>query len=81
MKQILKQSRGFQVNEASDVIDHVLLEKLINIYLFYTYIYKINTVNIQLYTNLECNILCSKKSLIFFYKNKTLTFTLLVPYG
>ncbi len=27
VKQILKQSRGFQVNEASDVIDHVLLAK------------------------------------------------------
>ncbi len=27
----MKQSRGFQVNEASDVIDHVLLAKRINI--------------------------------------------------
>ncbi len=31
VKQILKQSRGFQVNEASDVIDHVLLAKLIKL--------------------------------------------------
>ncbi len=27
----LKQSRGFQVNEASDIVDHVLLAKLIKL--------------------------------------------------
>ncbi len=31
MKQILKQSRGFQANEASDVIDHVLWQKRIKL--------------------------------------------------
>ncbi len=31
MKQILKQSCGFLVNEASDVIDHVLLAKRIKL--------------------------------------------------
>ncbi len=31
LKQILKQSHGFQVNEASDVKDHVLLAKQIKL--------------------------------------------------
>ncbi len=31
LKQILKQSCGFQVNEASDVIDHMLLAKRIKL--------------------------------------------------
>ncbi len=31
MNQILKQSRGFQANESSDVIDHVLLAKRIKL--------------------------------------------------
>ncbi len=31
LNQILKQSHGFQVNEASDVLDHVLLAKRIKL--------------------------------------------------
>ncbi len=31
LNQIMKQSRGFQANEASDVIDHVLLAKRIKL--------------------------------------------------
>ncbi len=31
LKQVLKQSRGFQANEASDVIDHMLFAKRIKL--------------------------------------------------
>ncbi len=37
------------------------------IYLFYTYIYKINTVNIQLCTHLECNIFMQQEVFFFFF--------------